>query len=253
MEGYNEFWKTMFITLFNNPVPDEKLLPMWKQFKSKQLAVEDFKEAFRKGGAEFSGRAQEAFNRMCAESVSSSELLYRMKDDPSFENKDWGVLVKQIRDRESNSLDSNRTLDVIVGGAITQMSMKDLEDNFVQENPDILVSQVCIPETLNHKDNIHPLFNKETLMQDLKTKYEQILQEKRDQLKLEQPKRSEEEVERRAKKAAEDELKKTREAQALQLRESFRAEELVQKSIYKGWHQKCVNEGEGSALNFALL
>ena len=126
MEGFNEFWKTMFIILFNNPVPDEKLLPMWKQFKSKHLTVEDFKEAFQNGGAEFSQRALDAFNRMFAESVGSSELLYRMKDDSSFENKDWGVLVKKIRDRESNPLDSNRTLDVIAGGAITQMSMKDL-------------------------------------------------------------------------------------------------------------------------------
>ena len=237
MEGFNEFWKTMFITLFNNPVPDEKLLPMWKQFKSKHLTVEDFKEAFQNGEAEFSQRALDAFNRMFAESVGSSELLYQMKDDSSFENKDWGVLIKKIRDRESNPLDSNRTLDVIAGGTITQMRMKDLEDNFVQENRDILVSQVCIPETLNHEDNIPPLFNKETLVQNLKTMYAQILQEKKDQLVVEQPNRNKEEMEKQGTKAAEDELKKTREAQALQQRESFRAEEIVQKSIYKGWHQ----------------
>ena len=66
--------------------------------------------------------------------------------------------------------------------------------------------------------------------------FEQIQQEKRDQIMLEQPNRSKEEIDRQATKAAEDELKKAREAQALQQRESFRAEELVQKSIYKGWH-----------------
>ena len=174
---------------------------------------------------------------MFAESVGSSELLYQMKDDSSFENKDWGVLVKKIRDRESNPLDSNRTLDVIAGGTITQMTMKDLEANFRQENPDILVSQVCIPETLNHEDNIPPLFNKETLVQNLKTMYEQLLQKKRNQLVLVHPNMNEEEMEKQATKAAEAELKKTREAQAIQQRESFCAEELVQKSIYKGWHQ----------------
>ena len=67
--------------------------------------------------------------------------------------------------------------------------------------------------------------------------YAQILQEKKDQLVIEQPNRSKEEIERQATKAAEAELKKTREAQALQQRESFCAEELVQKSIYKGWRQ----------------
>ena len=237
MEGFNEFWKTMFITLFNNPVPDEKLLTLWKQFKSKHLTVEDFKEAFQNGEAGFSERARDAFDRMCAESVGSSELLYRMTDDSSFENKDWGVLVKKIRDRESNPLDSNRSLDVIAGGTITQMTMKDLEANFRQENPDILVSQVCIPETLNHEDNIHPLFNKETLVQNLKTMYEQLLQKKRNQFVLVHPNMNEEEMEKQATKAAEAELKKTREAQAIQQRESFCAEELVQKSIYKGWHQ----------------
>ena len=128
-------------------------------------------------------------------------------------------------------------MDVIAGGTITQMTMKDLEANFRQENPDILVSQVCIPETLNHEDNIDPLFNKETLVQNLKTMYAQILQEKKDQLAMEQPNRNKEEIERQASKAAEDELKKTREAQALQQRESLCAEELVQKSIYKGWQQ----------------
>ena len=90
---------------------------------------------------------------------------------------------------------------------------------------------------MNHEDNIDPLFNKETLVQNLKTMYAQILQEKKDQLVVEQPNRNKEEMEKQGTKAAEDELKKTREAQALQQRESFRAEEIVQKSIYKGWHQ----------------
>ena len=163
-EGYNEFWKTLFTTLFNNPVADEKLTPMWKQFKSEHLKLEDLKEAFQNGKTDFSEKAQAAFHKIKEESSSSSEFLYKMKDDPGFENTDWGILFKKIRDRESSSLDSNRTLEVISGGAIRSMSLRDLENNFERENPDILVSQICIPETLNHEDTTDPLFNKETMV-----------------------------------------------------------------------------------------
>ena len=233
MEGYNEFWKTLFTTLFNNPVADEKLTPMWKQFKSEHLTLEDLKEAFKNGKTDFSEKAQDVFQKIKEESSSSSEFLYRIKDDPSFENTDWGVLFKKIRDRESSSLDSNRTLEVISGGVIRSISWRDLENNFEQENPNILVSQVCVPETLIHEDTTDPLFNKETMVQSLKIKYEKILEEKREQLVLEQPHRREEEIEKQASKAAEEDTMKTREANALQLRESLCAEELVQKSIFK--------------------
>ena len=223
----------MFFTLYRNRVSDDKLIPMWKQFKREHLTMEDIKEAFQNGGGDFSERAQETYRRICANSKSCSDLLDSMKDDPGVENTDWGVLVKKIRDRESKPLDNNMTLDVIAGGEITKVSMRDLEDNFKQENLGILVSQVCIPQMLIHEDTFGHLFNKESIEKNLMTMYGKILNEKRELLTMRQPNRKEEEIEKEAVKAAEVELKETREAQASQHRESLLAEDLVQKSIYR--------------------
>ena len=112
MNGFKDFWNTLFFTLYRNRVSDEKLIPMWKQFKREHLTMDEVKEAFQNGEEDFSERAQETFRTICANAKSCGDLLDRMNDEPGIDNTDWGVLVKKIRDRESRPLDINMTLDV---------------------------------------------------------------------------------------------------------------------------------------------
>ena len=203
------------------------------EFKSDHVTLEDIKDAFQENATYLSNEARGRFSQLCAQSESSSDLFDRMKGELSFGNMEWGALARSLRDRQSSPLDKNQTLDVVEGGVMIQMTMKDLEEKFLEENPTLIASQKCVPEVLIHNDHSEALTNKEAVMHDLKGEYEKLCESKKTEMKLDNPNRRVEEIERQASKEALEEIKNTRAAQALKQRESLCAEDSVQKSILR--------------------
>ena len=111
------------------------------------------------------------------------------------------------------------------------MTMRDIEQKFISENPDLLTAQRCIPDQMIHDDLIDAHFNTESVRESLKRSYEKKLTEATTILAEENPKWTRDEVEKQAAAQAKMETKESREAKLLQHRVAMMAEDDVQKKV----------------------
>ena len=120
---------------------------------------------------------------------------------------------------------------VIVGGNERNLNMADLDQVFLEQNPDLHVTQTCVPEYQGTGDMEH--ITSLALMDKLKKIYDSEVENKLGQKDMSRMKEAEKkEHKKSAEKQALVDLKKTPEANMLQKQQADRAEVIVQEGIY---------------------
>ena len=218
--------------LFNNREPNEDLPAMWIQFKADTMLLEDVKKVFDEKQL-FKDVVVNKFNELICQAGDCRELFEKMKAEPLFDDEEWRIIVVTLRDRESKPLDENLTIPIVEGGQTRNMTNRDIEEMFMQEEPqfDILTCQRSIPEELVHKDHFDAHVNRDMMIQVIKDAYESTLSGIRESMKLDNPKMKKDELEKQSVKRALVEMRDSKEVQYLKQRESLCAEDHVQKKI----------------------
>ena len=204
----NEIWKRLFHVLFNNKVADEELPNIWAKFKKENLhksdirtAIESFKDHLHKdvrkrlnesseGSADevsllasslkdLSVQYQipnEVMDKLCdlriEETGAEASILSVLRESSLLDNDFWRLLFTDIRDREVEVISEEKRIPILEGGQVKHMSMADIEQKFILENPDLLTAQRCIPakeKYLLYDENGEPL--------DLRTKVDEYVQD----------------------------------------------------------------------------
>ena len=173
------------------------------------------------------------FTKLYDENSNCSDLLEAMRHDILFQNTEWKAVVCLLRDRKVKALDSNLKIPIVRGGQIWEMSNKDLEQLFIEEqdNSNFLASQKSIPAEFIHTDLFESHMNQSKMIQVIWDKYKINLNEVKDALRKDNPKLKESEVEKKAEAQALLEMRNSKEYAYLQQRNSLCAEYLVQKKI----------------------
>ena len=261
MGGYTakEIWRRLFNLLFNNKEPDDELPNMWAQFKAGNLhgsdirtAIESLKdylhEDVRKELSEIGSEGnvnddnlgkyqltKAVIDKLCDLSIGETEgsvsILAAMRECAQLDDNFWRLLFTAIRDREVDVISKEKRIPILEGGQVKHMSMTDIEQKFILENPDILTVQRAVPDQMIHDDLIDAHFNTESVRESLKRSYEKKFTEAKSTLAEDNPKWSRDEVEKQAAVQAKMETKQSREAKLLQHRVAMMAEDEVQKSI----------------------
>ena len=232
MNGPQCIWRDIFFSRFNNQEPNADLPAMWTQFKADTLLPEDIKKVFDTEHL-FKEDVANKFKELFDQATDCRELLERMKAEPLFEDEEWRIIVVTLRDRESKPLDENLTIPIVEGGQTRNMTNRDIEDMFLQDDPEynILTCQRSIPEELVHKDLFDAHFNRDQMIQVIKETYESSLNSIRESMRIDNPKMKEDELEKQSVRRALNEMKDSKEVKYLQQRESLCAEDHVQKKI----------------------
>ena len=265
-------WKRLFDLLFNNKEPDDELPDMWAQFKKVHLhrseirtAIESFKdflpEDVRKKFCELSseGSAGEVsstvaecslqefqllddfmgklFDLSIDENGGEAEILDLMRKCDLLDDNFWRLLFTAIRDRKVGQISEERRIPILEGGQTIHMSMGDIEQRFISENPDLLTEQRSVPDQMIHEDLIDAQFNTESVRESLKRSYDKTLSEAMRTLAADNPRWTEKEVEKQAAAQAKQETCESRETQFLKHRVAMKAEYLVQKSILRAMQE----------------
>ena len=166
-------------------------------------------------------------------------ILAAMRECSQLDNDFWRLLFTATRDREVDVISEERRIPISEGGQTKLMSLRDIEQKFILENPDLLTAQRCIPDQMIHDDLIDAHFNTESVRESLRKSYEKKLTETKTTLAEDNPKWTSDEVERQAAAQAKQETKESREAKQLQHRVAMKAEDHAQKSIL--WAMKEFN------------
>ena len=149
MSEANGNWKRLFFLLLNNNQPDDKLPHMWAQFKGTNLqkceldaAIENIKNTLKEP-------VKERLHRILSdEKVTAAKLLNSMKADSDLEDDFWYQLFSWIRDTESHPIHEDKKVPILEGGQIKYMSMDEIEERFISENPRILTSVTSVPDQI---------------------------------------------------------------------------------------------------------
>ena len=263
-------WKTLFDLLFNNKEPDDELPDMWAQFKKGHLhrseirtAIESFKdflpEDVRKKFCELNSEGSEVSSTMteCSlqefqllddfmgklfdlsidENGGEAEILDLMRKCDLLDDNFWRLLFTAIRDRKVGQISEERRIPILEGGQTIHMSMGDIEQKFISENPDLLTEQRSVPDQMIHEDLIDAQFNTESVRESLRRCYEGKYSEAMRTLAADNPRWTEKEVEKQAAVQAKQETCESREAQFLKHRVAMTAEHVVQKSILRAMQE----------------
>ena len=225
-------WKNMFTKLFrnNDPNPNE----MWSQFHISRLSKEDIINCFKdESKSEFSdAKAKLTEIHEGTQELDINAFVNKMQDEPTFDDNTWKFILFSIRDRKSRSLDMQKTIPVIKNGHQENLNISDLEQIFLEEHPDLLITQTCVPEYLGTEDMEH--LNTQGLQHKLKTMFDSRVQENLGQKDMSKMKEAEvNNFKHSSEKQALADLKKTWEAKMLQKQQADRAEAIVQEAIYK--------------------
>ena len=202
---------------------------MWQQFQN--LPSDDISGIFLNNSELFGDEAVKAFKEVSAKKLFQQSLMEAMTDCGAFNDNVWKNLFLILRDRESKDLDRTKTVAIIRGGRVHPLTVEDLEDDFMKENPSLMTTQTCIPAELNHDDSIDTQLSTKVVENEIKLSHKEILQENMTRLRRENPKQKEPDLKREAEKKALDEVKQSREAKWVQKRISLSAEFTVQKAI----------------------
>ena len=238
MEEPTEIWKRLFFVLYNNKQPDDDLPNMWTLFKAKNFQEVELKIAIESISHLLEPGARESLNRLgSAEKTRRTELLYSMKDDPTFNDDFWHLLFRAVRDRGCNPIDKGIKICVLEGGRKKHMTMEEIEEKFVSENKEDLKSSKSIPDQIIHEDLIGAFLNTEVVITSLRNSYEIKKAEAKKNLTAANPKLKKMEAEKQAGAQAKKEVKGSSEAKALQHRVAMIAEHTVQKSIKRAMEE----------------
>ena len=229
-----ELWKRLFFLLFNNQEPDDQLPLMWAQFKTEQLNRSELEAAIQSFQDQLGNNVKKELETLLSEKDTSvAHLLDLMQRCSLLEDDFWCLLFTAIRDRTSHLIGVEKTMPILEAGQTKFMTMKDIEEKFFSENPNILRSFTCVPDQMIHEDLIDAHLNTKSLEELLRKSYESTFDETKKSMVQDKPKCKEEEVKKQAAGQAKKEVKQSRDAKLLQHRVAMKAEEMVQKSIQK--------------------
>ena len=263
-------WKRLFNLLFNNKEPDDELPNMWTQFKEEHLhrsdirtAIESFKdhlhEDVRKILCDVSseGSADQASllasslkecslqhplpnkvkESMCDLSISETcgeaSILDALRECSQLDDDFWRLLFTAIRDKEAVKISEEIRIPILEGGQTKYMTLTDIEQKFISENPGILTAKRSVPDQMIHEDLIDAQFNTESVRESLKKSFDKKFSEAKTTLAEDNLKWTNEEVVTQAAAQAKIETKESREAQLLKHRIAMKAEDDVQMSILR--------------------
>ena len=233
MSDATKCWKTLFFLLFNNREPEDGLLDMWAQFKKGCIQRSDIETAIESVKGDIQEKEREALHRICSDESDSdaARLLCKMKECAQLKDDTWRLLFTAIRDRVSCPISRDKKVPIVMGGQARLMTLEEIEEKLIQEDPGIFTSQSSVPDQMIHNDLMDAQFNTENFRESLKELYENKLSKAKQTLAENNPKWKPGEVERQAAAQAKLETKKSKEAQRLRLRVAMIAEHKYQKSI----------------------
>ena len=177
------------------------------------------------------------FDLSIDENGGEAEILDLMRKCDLLDDNFWRLLFTAIRDRKVGQISEERRIPILEGGHTIHMSMGDIEQRFISENPDLLTEQRCVPDQMIHEDLIDAQFNTENVRESLKRSYDKTLSEAMRTLAADNPRWTEKEVEKQAAVQAKQETCESREAQFLKHRVAMTAEHVVQKSILRAMQE----------------
>jgi len=119
---------------------------------------------------------KELIDKLCDLSIGENggavSILVAMRKCAHLDDSFWLLLFAAIRDREVDAISEEKKIPILEGGQVKHMSMADIEQKFILENPDLLTAQRCIPakeKYLLYDENGEPL--------DLRTKVDEYVQD----------------------------------------------------------------------------
>ena len=149
----DSIWKDTFILLFNNK--ETKLHPMWEQFKNGILSNHDIQTVVESNDGLFKNEVKNKLSDLTTNINSCQDLLEELRKDSSlFTDEFWKILLILLRDRETRSIDKDKTLPIVEGGQVKFMTSEELEEKFMEDYPHLLASQISIPDQLMHEDQM---------------------------------------------------------------------------------------------------
>ena len=210
MAEAREIWKRLFDVLFKNKEPDDELPDMWSQFKMEHLhrseirtAIESFKELLcedvRKKFSDMSSEESESevkdlnsslsesslqqfqlleklIEKLCDLSIDEksgeAEILDLMRKCSLLDDDFWRLLFTAIRDRKVAEVSKEQRIPIPEGGQTKHMSLTEIEQKFISENPNLLTEQRSVPDQMIHEDLIDAHFSTEHFKESLKRCYE---------------------------------------------------------------------------------
>ena len=253
-----DIWKRLFNLLFNNREPDDELPNIWAQFKKENLHRSDFRTALKSlkyhlneearkklydTSSEWSADDVRLLVKECSqqyqiandviETCGEASIVTALNKCPLLDKDFWRLLFTVMRDREVEEVSKEKRIPILEGGQTRLMSMTEIEQKFISENPDLLTTQRSVPDQMIHEDLIDAHFNTESVRESLKRSYDKRFSEAKKMIAEENPKLTDEEVERQAAAQAKKETKESREVEQLKHRVAMMAEDEVQKSILR--------------------
>merc|ERR1712037_23127 len=154
MSDGTKCWQSLFFLLFNNHVPDDGLLDMWAQFKKGSLQRSNIETAIESVKGDIQENEREALHRICSDESASdaARLLCKMKECAQLKDDTWRLLFTAIRDRVSCPISRDKKVPIVMGGQARLMTLEEIEEKLIQEDPGILTSQSCVPNQMIHND-----------------------------------------------------------------------------------------------------
>ena len=268
-------WKRLFDVLFKNKEPDDELPDMWSQFKMDHLhrseirtAIESFKELLcedvRKKFSDMSSEESESevkdlnsslsesslqqfqlleklIEKLCDLSIDEksgeAEILDLMRKCSLLDDDFWRLLFTAIRDSKVAEVSEEQRIPILEGGQTKHMSLTEIGQKFISENPNLLTEQRSVPDQMIHEDLIDAHFSTDHFKESLKRCYESKFSEAKRTLADDNPRLTIKEVEKQAAAQAKQETCESRETQFLKHRVAMKAEYLVQKSILRAMEE----------------
>ena len=212
-------WKKLFFVLWNNKESKENVPRMWKQFMKDELKSDEIKSILF--NEELEEIVKHKFDELSSKNPNCEDLIRALGEDALFEDDFWYKLVKGIRDREVRPINRSAKVTIIQGGQEKQITMEDLENLFEAEEPDMMTSQICVPDQLIHDDCFDLHLNREAIVQELKESYEENLLQIKENFKRDNPKWKEKEIEKQSLTLAQKEIKNSTKAPSLQCRKEM--------------------------------
>ena len=225
-------WKTLFLLLYKNQLPDDELPPMWAQFKNEHLQRSDIERAIESVKRHLQESEKEELDRICSDESANdaASLLDLMANCTRLHGDIWHRLFAVIRDRKSGPIGTDTEVNILEGGqtSLTTIQLK-AEEKLRFEHPGIFTSQTSIPDQMIHEDQIDAQFNAESFRGTLN--YEKKRSQAQKTLAKDNSKWNPAEVEKQASAQAKKETKQSKENELIKSRVAMEAEYKVQKQI----------------------
>ena len=226
-------FEKIFYALFSNAQKDEDSSYIVNTFKEKNLEKDKILNCFTHPALLEFEKEKALLSDMSLKASSSRGLLELMKVNSSmFSDEVFKRLLFVIHDSGNTPIRSDMTVPIISGGQIKNMNLEQLEEKLIEEVPDLMTTQTCIPE---HPAIDAEFLDSEILGQRLKKLYEKNLEVALAEKLKDNPKSKElkENQIRDTEKQVLTAIKNTEDANILKKRKADKAEFTVQEAIAK--------------------